>query len=106
MVVIEITTINIFTKLIFQSCVLPHSKGMWMKNLITTCFFHVDGFLHLILLFQFSWDDQDGRCFSFFFVRVDVGLFIHVFHAFYIHINVELFLHAFLHLYDGENQVC
>ena len=37
---------------------------MWVKNLKTTGFFHVDGFLHLILLFLFSWDDQYGRCFS------------------------------------------
>ena len=38
---------------------------MWMKNLIITCFFHVDEFLRLILLFlrnHFSGDDQYGRC--------------------------------------------
>ena len=105
MVVIEITTINIFTKLIFLFCVLPHLKCMWMKNLITTCFFHVDGFLHLILLFLFSWDDQYGRCFSILCSRKR-GVIYTRFHAFHVHINVELFLHAFLHLYDGENQVC
>ena len=38
---------------------------MWMKNLITTCFFHVDEFL--CPRFYFSekslfWDDQYGRC--------------------------------------------
>ena len=40
-----------FTKLNFLSCVTPHLKCMWMKNLITTCSFHVDEFLRLILLF-------------------------------------------------------
>ena len=42
MVVIEITTINIFTKLFFLSCVLPHLKCTWMNNLISTCFFHIN----------------------------------------------------------------
>ena len=40
-----------FYKIDFSFLCTPHLKCIWMKNLITTCFFHVDEFLRLILLF-------------------------------------------------------
>ena len=54
-----------FTKLNFLSCVPPHLKSTWMKNLITTCFFHVDEFLGLRFYFSeksLFCEIQYGRC--------------------------------------------
>ena len=48
---IERTTQNIFYKIKFSFPCTLHLKCMWMKNLLTTYFFHVDEFLRLILLF-------------------------------------------------------
>ena len=69
MVLLMSTTDNTMQKFFYKIKIAflftPHLKCMWMKNLITTCFFHVDEFL--CLRFYFSekslfWDDQYGRC--------------------------------------------
>ena len=64
MVVIEIATINIFTKLIFSFlCTL--SFEMYVdKKFNNHLLFSCRWVLHLILLFLFSLDDQYGHCFS------------------------------------------
>ena len=48
----------------FSYLYTPHLKCMWMKNLITICFFHVDEFASDFTFSEKSlfWDVQYGRC--------------------------------------------
>ena len=63
MVVIEITTINIFTKLIFLSCT-PSFEMYVDEKFNNHLLFSCKWVFASDFTFSISWGDQYGRCFS------------------------------------------